>query len=362
MSRFRFNPVLNFPKRKRGLRLQAAGNGGGKAVLNWSGFNLNAVDPLGYWVYEWSINANMSDANSDILGNPLVQTTEIEIDDPTTQYFFRVTAYDSADTLLVQSNIVGPRTITGDTLGYAYAAALEASDNVDLGGNYEAEMDLFGGFRADGILSKIKAALICGYGTQASCRREAISLSQGTIPGGTVDALAGRVSFTSNGRIRFPSAMSTYVSINSQCFIVDYFDAPSGASIYDLGAFDGTDVNAVFRTTSDNAAFGSFGAGLTITSISSGHVAMWSRTSASAGGAYSWNGTTFSTRITSNALSGGGDTSVVPTFGGLNNNGTDGSFSNSRYRSIWICDGMSSAELQLFCADYQAYKIAKGWV
>jgi hypothetical protein len=362
MGRRRFS-ALAIPR--SGLRLSVTNNGDGTATWRITGYE--HPDSGGHVeIYAGLLGGNDLLNTPDIIEQFDFDATSgtITINDPSAPYYFAYVAHDEADELIEggTSNVVGPYPITGDTFGNAYAASLEANDSVDLDGDYEAEMDFFGGLRADGILSKAKAAFICGYGTQNSCRRELVSLNQGTIPGGTVDALAGRVSFTGNGRIRFPAAMNTYVSINSQCFIVDYFDAPSGAGIYDLGAYDGTDVNAVFRTTSDNCAWGSFGAGLTVARIASGHVAMWSRTSATAGGAYSWNGTTFTTRVTSGSLSGGGDTSVVPVFGGLNNNGTDESFSNSRYRSIWICDGMSSAELQLFCADYQAYKIAKGWV
>jgi hypothetical protein len=357
---YKFDPVLNIP-RKFGLSLRITNNGDGTATWRITGYV--HPDDEGTASLKWTTGSD-PDVNEweggQVYGYSEISGT-ITINDPSSEYKFVYIARDSDFEIIKLSNIVA-KTITGDTFGNAYAASLEANDSVDLSGDYEAEMDFFGGLRADGILSKAKAAFICGYGTQDSCRRELVSLNQGTIPGGTVTALAGRVSFTSSGRIRFPAAMNTYVSINSQCFIVDYFDAPTGSGVYDLGAFDGTDVNAVFRTASDNCAWGSFGAGLTVASIASGHVAMWSRTSATAGGAYSWNGTTFTTRATSGSLSGGGDTSVVPTFGGLNNNGTDGSFSNSRYRSIWICNGMSSAELQLFCADYQAYKIAKGWV
>jgi hypothetical protein len=242
-----------------GFSLRAAGNGGGKAVLNWSGFNLNAVDPLGYWVYEWSVNSDMSGANSDILGNPLVKTTEIEIDDPTNDYYFRVSGYDSGDVLLKQTQIVGPKPIPGYTDVAAFIEALEAESRTVTQLEREALYDDKTRGLAAGHYTKLYDRVWFGWANANANRVRQKALTK--IPAFTAPAAhnAGHVDFAGGGCGKVWSPADAFSSVDSIGNLIGTVGSRAVGSSIDFGVRNAANTNNLDLFYGYTLAVASFG-------------------------------------------------------------------------------------------------------
>jgi hypothetical protein len=345
--------VPSFDAEFASLRLRVTDNNNGTATLTWNA----AATVDGY--YTVFVN-----------GAPVANVADdVFTYDATTNagtFTFQVIFFDLGDIEIAASNIV-TLAITGDTVGTPYAAMLAGTDGVTLA-NYDAENNLFGGLRTDGILSKLKAAMIFGYGNTASARREVISLAQGTIPGGTVTASAGYIAFSANGRIRFPANLNTSVSINSQGYAMDVRGTMT-ASGTPFGAV-GTGGSGISRVDiGPGGGFTSVRMGNTGTaewipntsSFGSSNLWMFNRSTAANSQVYKWDGTTFSTAATTTGLSGGAIPDLPIAVGALAYSPGDLQFWTGQTRSFWIFDSLSSAEWQLFVSRYQTFKVAKGW-
>jgi hypothetical protein len=353
-----WNFQLDMPRKRRGITLTVTNNGDGTATATWTD---SVVRTEGYYATVYL------DGPGDIVAYNAAKTYLATINNPAPKAF-SIEYYDGDDNLIATSNTV-TKTITGDTVGAAYGAILQGTDGVSLSSNYAPEMALISGLRTDGIFSKLKAALLFGYGNTASCRRELISLAQGTIPGGTVTANAGYVAFSSNGRIRFPAALNTLLlSVNSQGYAFDLRGSMPGSGnaygVVGTGASSVSRVDLEPGATFTSVRVGNNGASEwtpNTSAFDADDLWMVSRTSAANSNLYRWTGAAFSTVGTTTGLSGG----VIPdqpmSVAAINAEGTDVQFWTGSCRSMWIFDGMSSAEWALFCARYQTFKVAKGW-
>lgn len=253
-----------------------------------------------------------------------------------------------------------------DPDGFAYAQAIQG-DGATLT-NYDAEQWLFSEWRANGVLSKISDGFIRGHNNNDANRRKVITRDQGTFPAGTVTPSAGYITYSSNGYGSFVTNMNAMpgISLNSHGMMIDLPLAIANDRVA-MGVQNGLNHEEIVRainnwyvragnesTAQFLVAVGSFGAGMLLAT----------RTSATAGALYHYNGTTFSTVTTSGSLSGGG-LAALPMFTGLRNaNGSPLTVTatNTRERAAFITQGMTAAEAEIFLEALWTYYQLKGWV
>lgn len=348
-----------------GLTLGVVNNGNGTATMTWSGYNLLAIDPDGSWLPEVSTDGENWNALDTQL--PETLTLDATINDQASSYYFRVTARDVSDATLSVSNVFGPLTITGDTAGTAYGAAIDG-DGASVTSGYPEEQWLFSELRSQGVLSKIVDGFIRGHNNNTANRRKLVTLGQGTFPAGTVTPSTGFITYSSNGYASYVTNLNAMLgSVNSAGILIDIVDTslsnfgmPTGTSDNGFNMFQLLRVNTDWlirlgheSTAAITAALGAYATGMLL----------FTRTSSSNGALYHYDGINFNTVGSSSGLSGG----AVPAFplytgAGRNNGGTIDNYTNGKERASLVTTGLSAAESEILMETLWTYYDMKGWV